>query len=143
MVAYVNQAAYLQSLVFPDSISDSHGISGYCGARTYTIVPNYPFLSVIVGSNFLSLVSTEISEVGTYPVTLIVSLTSFPLVAPLIKTFNAMIYCQVLTITPTIVPAPEVSLRIMVDDPFSTTFGFQAFPACSIIYELVPSYPFA
>jgi hypothetical protein len=89
MYAYVGQNAFMQLLDFSDQISEDHMISGYCGSKTYTLSPDYPFLKVT--GNILSLQSVDTTEVGTYSVSLIVTLTSFPDVLPLTKTFTASI----------------------------------------------------
>ena len=93
----VNFIAFTQDVSFTDTIAELHRNPTYCGARSYTLSPPHTFLSI---SGTTMILQTSIpSDEGTYPITLVVGLTSYPGVAILTKRFSVTITCEVLSLT--------------------------------------------
>ena len=81
-------------MTFADSISTSHlPTVDYCGGRTYTFATTLSFLTVT--GTTLSLVTTNVGDVGTYNVALTISLTNYPAVTAITKNFVATVTCEV------------------------------------------------
>ena len=67
-------------MTFLDSIATFHKNENYCGARAYDLSPKHTFLT-ISGSSTIATIKLETlkpSDTNTYPITLTVSLTSYP-----------------------------------------------------------------
>ena len=86
-------AAVTQDVSFLDSIATSHAVPVYCGARTYTLSPTHTFLTI--SGTTLSLATSLVTDVGMYNVDVTVSLTDYPGVASITKSFVVTITCEV------------------------------------------------
>ena len=93
MSNFVSSPAVLQDVTFADSIATGHSVPAYCGARTYTLSPIYTFLTI--SGTTLSLATSLVSNVGTYNVNMIVSLTDYSGVASITKPIVLTITCEV------------------------------------------------
>ena len=98
-----------------------------CGLQTVTWSPAYTFLSVSTTMpNILSLYTIDQAHEGTWPVTMTVSLASYPAITPITKNFDVIITCGVISIVfDATTPATQI-LNIGVDSqpmsiPFSIT----------------------
>ena len=86
-------AAFTQDVSFLDSIATSRAVPAYCGARTYTLSPTHTFLTI--SGTTLSLATSLVTDVGMYNVDVTVSLTDYPGVASITKSFVVTITCEV------------------------------------------------
>jgi len=64
----VTLTAINQNVFFKDSISTGHSNDAYCGSRTYTLTPTYPWLSI--ASDTMNVVTSDLSTVNTYNLSL-------------------------------------------------------------------------
>ena len=113
----IGQPAETQDISFTDSISVLRGDPNYCGARKYSLSPNYTFLTIAEPT--LSLFSSNVSDAKLYKMQLTVSLNDFPSITKTIN-FDATIYCRVYDITVNKAPPspPSISTyKIMLDSP--------------------------
>ena len=122
----VSLAAVTQDVTFADSIATGHSVPAYCGARTYTFSPIYTFLTI--SGTTLSLATSLVSDVGTYNVNMIVSLTDYSGVASITKLIVITITCEVFTITANTVPVSYSQYRINLDAPLILPFSFTEDP---------------
>ena len=128
---------------FADSIATSHAVPAYCGARTYTILPTYPFLT-ISGTTLILTTSFE-SDVGVYSVDVTISLTNYPMVASITKTISITITCEVLALNFTSSPAASTTVQVGIDSqPLNIAFTSTQTPACgnSVNFVMTPSLTF-
>ena len=91
MSNFVSSPAVTQDVTFADSIATGHSVPAYCGARTYTLLPTYTFLTI--SGTTLSLATSLVSDAGVYIVEMMVSLTDYPGVVSITKTFLVTIGC--------------------------------------------------
>lgn len=118
-------------MTFEDSIGVNQGDPNFCGSRTYTLSPAHLFLTK--SGDTLTLTSVDPAQAGIYQVTLTIELVDYPTVPALTKTFEAAVYCQILTLTfdlgLTIAELFQVGIDVdpFVIPPFSVTRA----PACS------------
>ena len=119
-----------QNVFFADSIATGHSDNAYCGLRTYALTPsNYSWLSI--ASDVMTVVSSNLSDVGTYNLSLVIGLASYPSIATITKTFKITITCSVTTITYTTSPAASTSLEVGVTtQPYDLTFAVTKTPNC-------------
>ena len=85
MSTKVSQTATSKEISFDDLIGTSHTDPTYCGARTYSLSPNYSFLTI--SGTTLTLSTTNVADVNVYDVELTVSLASFSGIASIKTTF--------------------------------------------------------
>jgi len=115
MTSTVTELAATQTFFAPtDTLSTSTGIANLCGSYTYTITQAYPFLTINQTTRVLTLQTNDMTKIGSHPVTLSASLTSYPAVAAVTKTFTATFVDPCLTTTLTL---PTVMLD------FSLVYG--------------------
>lgn len=92
----VTLTAINQNVFFKDSVSTGHANDAYCGTRTYTLTPTYPWLSI--ASDTMNVVTSDLSTVNTYNLSLEIKLTDYPMVAAVTKNFVITITCTVTTL---------------------------------------------
>ena len=72
-----------QDIAFLDSIATFHSNPAYCGPRTYTL--SHAFLTI--SGTTMKLYTANLADVNVYTSTITVSLTNYPMVTPLTKSF--------------------------------------------------------
>jgi hypothetical protein len=124
-----------------DSITTSNGILNYCGTRIYTLLPNFAFLTI--SGTTMSLSTTSVGDVGVHgPISLTVSLQSYPRVATITKIFYATISCLVQTLAFVSAPAALSTVQVgIVTQPFSIAFTITQIPACGNTVAFALSSP--
>jgi hypothetical protein len=126
----VTLTAVTQNVFFADSIATSHASSTYCGARTYTLSTTYSWLSI--ASDTMSVVTSNLPDVGTYSLSLTIGLTDYPSIATINKTFSITITCIVTSLTYTTSPPATTNLEVGVDtQPHDMNFVITKSPNCS------------
>ena len=140
----VSLAAVTQDITFTDTIATSHsGQPAYCGARTYTLSPTHTFLTI--SGSTMSLSTATVTDVGTYNVSLTVSLASYSGVTSVTKTFSVTITCEVQTLTFTTAPSASTTLQVGIDaQPSSIFYTIGQTPACgnTVTFSMSPSISF-
>lgn len=125
----VTLTAVTQDVFFADSIATGHNNINYCGLRTYTLSASYPWLSVT--GNTMQIVTSDLSTVNTYNLSLTISLASYSGVASVTKNFVITITCTVTTLAYTSQPAATTNLEVGVDAmPHDMTFAISKTPNC-------------
>ena len=140
----VSLAAVTQDITFTDTIATSHsGQPAYCSTRTYTLSPIYTFLTI--SGSTMSLSTATVADVGTYNVSLTVSLTSYSGVASVTKNFVVTITCEVQTLTFTTAPPASTTLQVGIDaQPSNIAYTIGQTPACgnTVTFSMSPSQTF-
>lgn len=103
-----------QDATFTDTIATSHSVPAYCGTRTYTFTPTKTFLTVINGST-LQVASNDPADVGVYSISMLVTLTDYPAIAGITKTFTVTVTCTVSTLTFTTSPLASKTIEVGID----------------------------
>ena len=140
----VSLAAVTQDISFTDTIATSHaGQPAYCGARTYTLSPTHTFLTI--SGSTMSLSTATVTDVGTYNVSLTVSLASYSGVTSVTKSFIVTISCEVQTLTFITAPAASTTLQIGIEvQPSTIAYTIGQTPACGNVgtFSMSPSISF-
>lgn len=111
---------YMETLLGVDLTQDStftntraswHNDLLHCGDYNFVLSPVYPFLNVLntAGTYTLDLFSTTVADCNLYSITLTVSLPEFPVIVPVVKTFDVKLICNILSIEAN--PAPALSYK--------------------------------
>jgi hypothetical protein len=125
----VTTAAISQNVFFLDSVATGHSDNAYCGPRTYTLSQTYPWLSI--ASDTMTVVTSDLSTVNTYNLSLTVGLTNYPSVPTVTKNFVITITCTITTLAFTSQPPASTSLEVGVDvQPHDMTFAISKTPNC-------------
>jgi len=133
VVTRVSKTDTIQNIFVSDSKAVLFGDTSYCGQRVYTFAPTYSFMTLNADDS-LTLKSSDPNEVGTYIVTMTVSLLDFPLRPSVSIDFNLVIECEVFSISTVTLPPEKSSYRIGVDSQILLPFAFTEFPACGLTY---------
>lgn len=83
-----------------------------------------------VAKTSLTLSTNNVSDVGQYQIEMIISLTSYPAVAPITKHFVVTISCEVQTIAFSLAPANIFIEPGVTAQPISETFSTTQTPNC-------------
>jgi hypothetical protein len=79
----------------------------------------------------MTVVTSDLSTVGVYNLSLEIKLTDYPMVPAVTKNFKITITCTVTTLTFTSNPPANTSLEVGVDpDPHDMTFAISKTPNC-------------
>ena len=97
MTYQIGAAASTQTTSFPNTVATTQSNPTYCGANTFSFSPVKTFLSV--SGNVISVSTTSLTDVGTFSITVTVSLTDYPSVASISKTFTITNDCAVTSLT--------------------------------------------
>ena len=75
----IAEAAVTQTTPFPNTIATAKSNPTYCGANTFSFTPTKTWLTV--SGNIISVSTSTVADVGTFSITVTVSLTDYPAVA--------------------------------------------------------------
>ena len=89
--------AATQTTPFLNTVATGQSNPTYCGANTFSFSPAKTFLSV--SGNIISVSTSDPADVNTYSITVTVSLTDYPSVASISKTFTITNDCAVTSLT--------------------------------------------
>lgn len=145
MLAYVDQAADVQSVLALDSASTSFGNGdGFtlCGARTYSLSPSFSYFTV--SGDTLTLQSNDPAHaVGLQTVTVSANLVNYPAISPATFVMQIEIVCSVLSVSWT-TSLPATYYHVLQTDPIPANIPFAATesPLCgaSLIYTLTDQF---
>ena len=114
MTYQIAATAVTQTTPFPNTIATAESNPTFCGANTFSFSPTKTWLTV--SGNTISVSTSTVADVGTFSITVTVSLVNYPppAVASISKTFTITITCVVQTIS--FLPSPvSTTLRIGID----------------------------
>ena len=94
--------AATQTTPFLNTVATGQSNPTYCGANTFAFSPAKTFLSV--SGNIISVSTSDPADVNTYSITVTVSLTDYPSIPSISKTFTITITCVVQTLSFSLVP---------------------------------------
>jgi hypothetical protein len=106
MTHTVTSTAATQVAVSTDSISNSLATTGVCGSFTYTNTEAYPWLTIDQATATITVLSTNMADIGPHTVTLRASLTNYPSAPPVSVTFTVTMVDPCLT---TVLSLPTLS----------------------------------
>lgn len=142
---------YMETLLGVDLTQDStftntratwHNDLLHCGDYNFVLDPVHPFLNVLntagTGPYTLDLFSTTVAECNLYPITLTVSLPEFPVIVPLVKTFDVRLICNILSIEVNPAPALSYKYTIQVSNTIYIPFKFTPTPSCMMDLTITP-----
>lgn len=106
MTSRVVQTPGVQTVDFSDYISDLHADTNYCGSRSFTLSPVYPFLKQVSSgvTTVLTLWTDDPRFEGFWDVQLTIAIPSYPTINPIVKNFQVHIECEILVAEPLIQP---------------------------------------
>ena len=136
------------NIFFLDSISTGKTNDAYCGARKYTLTPNtYGWLSIT--GDTMSVETSVLSDVNVYPgIQLKIELNDYPMVTPIIKTFQVTITCTVTTFAFDVIavdPLADTTIEVGIDtQPHDMFFSVTKTPNCvqDPTFTLAPALTF-
>ena len=79
MTYQIAATAVTQTTPFPNTIATAKSNPTYCGANTFSFTPTKTWLTV--SGNTISVSTSTVADVGTFSITVTVSLTDYPAVA--------------------------------------------------------------
>jgi hypothetical protein len=128
------------NIFFTDTWEQTLTTTAYCGARAYTIssVPALPNPILSITTDNLSAISSSMTDINTYSVTITASLPSWPSVTPIASTFTLQVACAILSLTVVTQPPAYTFFQPFVDPPLVLNFGFLQNPVCGLNYTLIP-----
>ena len=103
-----------QTTPFPNTVASNQSNPTYCGANTFSFSPTKTWLTV--SGNTISVSTSTVADVGTFSITVTVSLTDYPppTVASISQMFTITISCVVQTVSFSTSPV-STTLRIGID----------------------------
>ena len=114
MTYQIAAAAVTQTTPFPNTIPTAQSNPNFCGVNTFSFSPTKTWLTV--SGNTISVATSTVADVGTFSITVTVSLTDYPppTVASISKTFTIVISCVVQTVSFSTSPV-STTLRVGID----------------------------
>ena len=79
MTYQIAATAITQTTPFPNTAATAASNPTYCGANTFSFSPTKAWLTV--SGNTISVCTSTVADVGTFSITVTVSLTDYPAVA--------------------------------------------------------------
>ena len=114
MTYQIAATAVTQTTPFPNTLATFLSNPNFCGANTFSFSPTKTWLTV--SGNTISVATSNVADVGTFSITVTVSLTDYPppAVASISKTFTITISCAVQTVSFSTSPV-STTLRVGID----------------------------
>jgi len=126
-----------QDIFFADTLANALNNPEFCGGsvkRTFTWTPAQPsFLSIDASKTVLTLYADDpaYASVTPYSFTVEISLTDYPTVPSIFKTFKVTITCQVSSVTITQLKTIKVEPELT-SQPLMQAFSTTQTPACGL-----------
>ena len=76
MTYQIAATAVTQTTPFPNTVATNQSNPAYCGANTFSFSPTKTWLTV--SGNTISVSTSTVADVGTFSITVTVSLTDYP-----------------------------------------------------------------